>query len=762
MIKRRKELKEHSKNAGIRVQLIGVYMIPVALIILLGVLSYSSASNAIITNYKIASKNTIQKTAEYYELMMQTIASKSQQLASDSELRSYYNGDFKDSSKEEGNHYGSLNKRILAEKMSDKNINLICTLTPYGKSLSTNGFIGQDAYTQFINSEEGKNILNISNGQALWTGYHNFMDDYLKLSKQSYGISIARQIVNNKMNPIGIMITDVTRASLQEPLKTIELPKGSQIALITSDGREITSDDKNQKALFWGQDYYKSSINSANESGLEYIKYEGETYLYIYSKVGDSGCLLCTIIPKNVIIKKADGIKNVTIIIVALAIIIAILVGFLLANGIGNAIQDINIAVKKAEEGDLTVVARTKRKDEFNLLTKHITGMLTGMKTLVKRTADVSYTISESAESVTEASFQLVESAKSITELIELMESGIELQTQDTKNCLIKMNDLDEKIGNINFSAGQITQFANNTKNIVNDGIVTMDELGGKAKATSQITRIIIENIEQLEKESTSVGGIIETINQIADQTNLLALNASIEAARAGEAGRGFAVVADEIRKLAEESRKASGKISDIIGRIQQRTKVSVESAGEAEESVNSQEEALQNTAKVFRNITAHVEKLTKNIDDISMRMKDIEETKTLLSVWMKEYTSVDHYHWVIVHKETSQAVGYIYLNEISDEKGSAAVNYLVSRKYWNQGIMTEAFKAVIDFSFSKIGMRSIHTHHHVDNPASGKVMQKCGFRYIDTKHREIPDCSQISGYYCYYEISKDDWLRAK
>ena len=141
---------------------------------------------------------------------------------------------------------------------------------------------------------------------------------------------------------------------------------------------------------------------------------------------------------------------------------------------------------------------------------------------------------------------------------------------------------------------------------------------------------------------------------------------------------------------------------------------------------------------------------------------KDIEETKSLLSVWIKEYTRVDNYHWVIVHKETSQAVGYIYLNEISNEKGSASVHYLVSRKYWNQGIMTEACKAVIDFSFSKIGMLYIHTHHHVDNPSSGKVMQKSGLRYIDTKYREIPDCSRISGNYCYYEISKDDWLHAK
>jgi methyl-accepting chemotaxis protein len=55
-----------------------------------------------------------------------------------------------------------------------------------------------------------------------------------------------------------------------------------------------------------------------------------------------------------------------------------------------------------------------------------------------------------------------------------------------------------------------------------------------------------------------------DSIMKITAQTNLLALNASIEAARAGESGKGFAVVADEIRQLAEQSKKAVGKIQEV------------------------------------------------------------------------------------------------------------------------------------------------------------------------------------------------------
>jgi methyl-accepting chemotaxis protein len=82
---------------------------------------------------------------------------------------------------------------------------------------------------------------------------------------------------------------------------------------------------------------------------------------------------------------------------------------------------------------------------------------------------------------------------------------------------------------------------------------------------TAQGIAITANALQQQTHEITRVLGLIDSI---AAQTNLLALNAAIEAARAGEAGRGFAVVASEVRALADNTRKATADIGQLIERF--------------------------------------------------------------------------------------------------------------------------------------------------------------------------------------------------
>jgi methyl-accepting chemotaxis protein len=128
----------------------------------------------------------------------------------------------------------------------------------------------------------------------------------------------------------------------------------------------------------------------------------------------------------------------------------------------------------------------------------------------------------------------------------------------------------------------------------------------GKVKEQSES---IAEGILGLAEQAQSIGEIIATVNEIAEQTNLLALNAAIEASRAGEHGRGFAVVAGEVKALADQSKKATAQVRQILGDIQKATNGAVMRTEEGTRSVN---EAIAVVGKAGETIRTLAETITE------------------------------------------------------------------------------------------------------------------------------------------------------
>jgi PAS domain S-box-containing protein len=118
-------------------------------------------------------------------------------------------------------------------------------------------------------------------------------------------------------------------------------------------------------------------------------------------------------------------------------------------------------------------------------------------------------------------------------------------------------------------------------RKVVGDSIGALGTLREQVEATAGTILALAEQAQQ-------IGDIIATVNDIAEQTNLLALNAAIEASRAGEHGRAFAVVAGEVKALADQSKKATAQVRQILGEVQRATNAAVLSTEEVTKGVNA------------------------------------------------------------------------------------------------------------------------------------------------------------------------------
>ena len=561
------------KIRTIRTKLISVFAVPVVFLMILGIISYSSASNAV---RKVAQQSTVvtmETGGKYLDVVYSSIEDLAKQLLIKKDIRDYLS-DTSDGSNDPAaaaELYRNVSNDLLNISSTNKYVSDIYLIGDGNKSILPSG---SKSSSDFSMDSVKKSDLFAEmaglKGRTAWLGSHKENDDKLGIAGNNNLVTALKEIKSTTTGDlIGILIIDLKMDLMQEFLDGMNLGRGGEVHLVSPDKADFANNGTDNKSGFVAnQKFYNDLISNQKENGSSEVNYKGKPYLMTYSRIGNSGYTIVGLIPASELNASAKQIIRTTVIFIILAVATASGIGMLIASSMSRTINGIIKASGQAASGDLTVNLFSRRHDEFGLLTKSINTMISNMRRLIEKTSGIVHDVKEniliSSDNLTELSERIAEVTATTEEMSAVTEeTAASAQEMNATSSIIEsaVRSIAEKAQNGWTVASEISKRAQ----------VLKENAVASRNAAHDIRNDMDAEMKKALEQSKAVKNInvlSQSILQIAEQTNLLSLNAAIEAARAGAAGRGFAVVAAEIRRLAENSKNTVNKIQDVTRNV--------------------------------------------------------------------------------------------------------------------------------------------------------------------------------------------------
>jgi ribosomal-protein-alanine N-acetyltransferase len=109
---------------------------------------------------------------------------------------------------------------------------------------------------------------------------------------------------------------------------------------------------------------------------------------------------------------------------------------------------------------------------------------------------------------------------------------------------------------------------------------------------------------------------------------------------------------------------------------------------------------------------------------------ESVDETRKVLSDWVKLYSDPSVYHYAIILKEIYEPIGSIAAVKIDEGTKSCEIGYCIGQPWWGNGFTAEALQALVSFFLDTVGFLRVFARHDTNNPNSGKVMRKCNMTF--------------------------------
>ena len=338
------------------------------------------------------------------------------------------------------------------------------------------------------------------------------------------------------------------------------------------------------------------------------------------------------------------------IIIGGIAAVVASILAVLFARSITAPLYKLTFAARRIGRGDLSQLLDIKSNDELGLLANSLNQTTVRLRGMVQTEEDRDEErrqremLQQNIGSFLDVAMDIADGdltkrgavsedvLGNVVDAINLMVEEVAYLLRDVQDATLSVNQGSQEMLNITDAistssdeAASQAQLAERNVQEVTTSIRQMSQSASQSATASQraleasrqgeaaVTdtlegmqgirrevQSISKRIKSLGDRSLEISEIVDTISDISAQTNLLALNAAIEASGAGEAGSRFAIVAGEVRKLAEDSERATQRIAGLIKNVQ----------AEVQEVIGSVEDGTREVETGYRVATQAGERL--------------------------------------------------------------------------------------------------------------------------------------------------------
>jgi len=326
-------------------------------------------------------------------------------------------------------------------------------------------------------------------------------------------------------------------------------------------------------------------------------------------------------------------------------------------HGASISVLDTIVAMNEiaASKGDLTQSIKYEPGEDmaelnqaFNKVLRSLNKLVHKVKTQtshVLQTTDRVLSLSESSkQNASEQMAEVEETYTFVGETEKWLEKEIELEKQvihDIQQAFLKIEKIGSQLGWVQKEMSNLTSFVNGVNSINEDVNHKMNQF--------------YENVDRIKRDSEKSNKMVNLISDVSDQINLLSLNASIEAARAGESGKGFTVVANEIKKLAQQSKRATDDIRKIISKTTDETTKGFVEIIELSDKVGTLSAEIRQLPTRFHEINRSVSEVSQFMDEFSNTLDRVSQDT--------EHIQSRRYEQQTTFKEMSKRMGDVYNN---------------------------------------------------------------------------------------------------